>query len=76
MMLIAAMIESLRAYGYTLNTAVADLIDNSISADSKNIWINLEWNGESSRISILDDGTGMDERRNSGLPLAIVADAE
>lgn len=57
----AAMIESLRAYGYTLNTAVSDLIDNSISAEAKNIWINFEWAGQLSRISILDDGCGMDE---------------
>ena len=57
----AAMIESLRAYGYSLNTAVADLIDNSISAHAKNIWIHLHWAGEESWISISDDGVGMDE---------------
>lgn len=57
----AAMIESLRAYGYTLNTAIADLIDNSISAEARNIWINLVWRGDLSRVSILDDGKGMDE---------------
>ena len=28
----SSMIESLRAYGYTLSTAVADIIDNSIAA--------------------------------------------
>ncbi len=57
----AAMIESLRAYGYSLNTAIADLIDNSISAAAKNIWIRLHWAGENSWISIADDGNGMDE---------------
>lgn len=57
----AAMIESLRAYGYSLNTAIADLIDNSISAKAKNIWIHLHWKGGASWISILDDGTGMEE---------------
>lgn len=57
----AAMIESLRAYGYSLNTAIADLIDNSISANAKNIWIHLHWAGARSWISITDDGRGMDE---------------
>ena len=57
----AAMIESLRAYGYSLNTAIADLIDNSISAQAKNIWVHMHWAGSKSWISILDDGTGMNE---------------
>src|SRR5437016_4415683 len=56
-----AMIESLRAFGYDLPTAIADLIDNSISAESKNIWINFEWNGADSFVTIRDDGRGMSE---------------
>ena len=32
----AALIESLRAFGYTTATAIADLIDNSITARAKN----------------------------------------
>jgi hypothetical protein len=31
------MIESLRAFGYNIQTAIADLIDNSISAGAKNV---------------------------------------
>ena len=31
----AAMIETFRAIGYTLETAVADIVDNSISASGK-----------------------------------------
>lgn len=58
----AAMIESLRAYGYSLNTAIADIIDNSISAGANNIWIRLHWGGDDSWISITDDGSGMDEK--------------
>jgi hypothetical protein len=57
-----AMIESLRAYGYTLPTAVADILDNSISAGAANIWIDFHWNGADSFISILDDGSGMTEQ--------------
>lgn len=35
----AAMIETFRAIGYSLETAVADIIDNSISAKAKNVYI-------------------------------------
>lgn len=56
-----AMIESLRAFGYHLETSIADIIDNSISADSQNVWIDCTWCGENSTISIRDDGHGMTE---------------
>ena len=56
-----ALIESLRAFGYTLRTAIADLIDNSIAAKSKNVWLHFEWSGAESWISIRDDGEGMTE---------------
>ncbi|CDN31928.1 hypothetical protein BN938_1848 [Mucinivorans hirudinis] len=55
----ASMIETFRAIGYSLETAVADIIDNSISANAKNIHINSTWNGGDSHITILDDGDGM-----------------
>jgi hypothetical protein len=57
----AALVESLRAFGYSLRTAVADLIDNSISANAKNVWLRFEWNGPNSCIIVKDDGVGMDE---------------
>jgi len=56
-----ALIEALRAFGYHLETSIADIIDNSISAGAHNIWINPEWKGEFSTISIIDDGIGMSE---------------
>ena len=56
-----ALIESLRAVGYSLPTAIADIIDNSIAAKAKNIWLDFYWDGCDSRISILDDGVGMEE---------------
>ena len=55
----AALIESLRAIGYNLPTAVADIVDNSISAEAKNIDIDFHWAGSNSWIRILDDGRGM-----------------
>jgi hypothetical protein len=55
----SSMILTFRAIGYSLETAVADVIDNSISANAKNIWFNSEWKGSNSVITILDDGCGM-----------------
>lgn len=55
----SSMIITLRAIGYNLETAVADVIDNSISADAQNIWFSSEWKGCNSTITILDDGCGM-----------------
>jgi hypothetical protein len=57
----AAMIESLRAVGYDLRTAIADLIDNSIFAGAKKVWVYFHWNGANSYISVIDDGCGMSE---------------
>lgn len=55
------LVESLRGIGYTTATAIADIIDNSISASATNVRINFEMDGEKSCISILDNGTGMDD---------------
>lgn len=56
-----ALVESLRSVGYSMPTALADILDNSITATAQNIWIDFHWAGPDSSISILDDGTGMDE---------------
>jgi hypothetical protein len=53
------MIETFRAIGYSIESAIADIIDNSISAFAMNIWIEFEWKGASSWLSIKDDGHGM-----------------
>lgn len=58
----AAMIETFRAIGYSLETAVADIIDNSISAKAKNVYINRVWKGGDSIITIKDDGYGMSDK--------------
>lgn len=57
----SSMIESMRAYGYTLATAIADLIDNSIAAESRNVWLEARWAGRDSWFTIADDGAGMSE---------------
>jgi hypothetical protein len=65
-----SLIETFRAIGYNFPSAVADIIDNSISASAKNIWLNFEWNGSDTWLSIKDDGAGMnnDELVNAMRP--------
>lgn len=55
------LIESQRSIGYTFQTAVADIVDNSISARAKNMRINFNAGNENhdAYIVIRDDGTGM-----------------
>lgn len=53
------MLETLRSIGYDFETAVADIIDNSISAGASCINITCTWRGRQSTITIEDDGRGM-----------------
>jgi Histidine kinase-, DNA gyrase B-, and HSP90-like ATPase len=55
----AALIESLRGLGYSPETAIADLIDNSIAADAANVELVLDWGGGNPVAGLLDDGSGM-----------------
>ena len=52
------LIESLRSMGYTFKTALADIIDNSLSAGATAIDIELDEFPEST-IFIIDNGRGM-----------------
>ena len=54
------LITSLRDIGYTFEIAVADIIDNCISANSKHVQI-LALIKPTKIVCILDDGNGMDE---------------
>ena len=50
--------EAARSFGnYSLALSLADLIDNSITAGAKNIWIDASY--EQDEIRIVDDGRGM-----------------
>ncbi len=53
------LIESTRAIGYSLEAAVADIIDNSIAASAKNVDI-FFFPANGGYVAILDDGCGMD----------------
>lgn len=59
--LAGALVESLRGVGYSAATALADLIDNSISAGAKRVWLTFKFAGSRSNIVLLDDGHGMSE---------------
>ena len=56
----SVLVESLRDIGYSLRTALADVIDNSLTAGARKIELFAETHAESPSIGILDDGTGMD----------------
>jgi len=53
-------VKTLMRIGYTMSSAVADIIDNSIAADCRNIEIYSPPGLDAPLISILDDGYGMD----------------
>jgi hypothetical protein len=57
----SALVDSLRGLGYTPETALADLVDNSISADAAQIELDLQWNAGNPTAAVLDDGRGMNQ---------------
>lgn len=58
----AGTIESLRSLGYSAESAVADLIDNSIAACASHVDVIFTWGGGSdSWCAVIDDGRGMTE---------------
>ena len=57
----AVLVESMRDIGYSLQTAVADIIDNSITSGARRIELLADTHSDNPSIGILDDGTGMSE---------------
>lgn len=55
----AALVQSLRDIGYSMESAIADVIDNSITAEASNIYVNFTWNEGNPWLAVLDDGHGM-----------------
>jgi hypothetical protein len=55
----SSLVHSFRSMGYTLETAVADLIDNSITASASEIQIYFKTNNASPVFVIIDNGNGM-----------------
>lgn len=54
-------INSYRSFGYNLPTAIADILDNSISANANVIKLEYKWDGLNSYILISDNGIGMNK---------------
>lgn len=57
----AALIEGHRDFGYSLETALADVIDNSISAGARTVELIADTVAEEPWIALADDGYGMKE---------------
>lgn len=57
----SSLIEAMRSLGYTIESAIADLVDNSISHGASTIHVEFDWNGSESTVAISDDGSGMSE---------------
>ncbi|WP_156298571.1 ATP-binding protein [Mycobacterium paragordonae] len=55
----ARLTDSLRDIGYDFSSAIADLVDNSITAEATEINVVIEFEGEASRVFICDNGLGM-----------------
>lgn len=60
--------NSLRDIGYSFESAVADLVDNSLAAGASTISINIHFQGKTSYLTIADNGRGMnDEQINEAM---------
>lgn len=55
----SSLIESLRDIGYSMQTAVADIIDNSITAQATEINLRFSWNVGNPWLATIDNGYGM-----------------
>jgi hypothetical protein len=61
----SSVFKKFRNVGYTLPESLAELADNSITHNAKNIWIYMYWaddTGKDSFVMVVDDGDGMDEK--------------
>lgn len=59
----ARLIEGLRDTGYDFNTALADIIDNSVDAGASKVDIRIQMDPEGDiMVTVADNGCGMDEK--------------
>jgi len=57
----ASLIEGHRDFGYTLETALADIIDNAITAGARTVELIADTVADEPWIALADDGSGMTE---------------
>ncbi len=55
----SVLIESMREIGYSLASALADIIDNAITAGATTVHLLVDTESPEVRIGVLDDGSGM-----------------
>ena len=55
------LIKSIAEQGYSLETSIADLIDNSISAKASGVEILIDMNSQPFTLFLADNGNGMSE---------------
>jgi hypothetical protein len=55
----AALVESMRDIGYSLDSALADIVDNSITAGAETIDIRFDADPSAPALAVIDDGQGM-----------------
>ena len=53
------LMTSMRSMGYSFESAIADIVDNSISASARNIWLRFPIDPLDCYVAICDDGFGM-----------------
>jgi len=53
---------AMRSMGYTFESAIADIIDNSVSANAQNIYLGFPKEPSHKFVYILDDGCGLDRQ--------------
>ncbi|WP_312218747.1 ATP-binding protein [Brevundimonas sp.] len=58
----ASLIEAMRDIGYTLETALADIIDNAISAGASTVSISYDTSASEPWLAVIDDGAGMSRK--------------
>jgi hypothetical protein len=59
----AALIESLRALGYHLPDAIADLVDNCVTAGARSVSVEYNTDRGTGWVAVVDDGRGMTEEQ-------------
>jgi signal transduction histidine kinase len=57
----ASLIEGHRDFGYSLETALADIVDNAITAGAQNVELVADTVADEPWIALVDDGSGMTE---------------
>jgi hypothetical protein len=56
-----ALLHPQGGFGDVFGLAIADLVDNSIFARAKNMWVEYDWNDGRPWVRVTDDGVGMTE---------------